>query len=289
MDRIVQFVRWFNRASPFHQLKPSLAKRVARRLDSTKGLEVYDGIQGDLRMRLDLSVNYERQIFLNARDMVMLDVVRRILRPGDVYVDVGANLGVLVLAAARRVAPDGRVFAFEPGPEVFERLKENLELNDVRNVTLVPKACSHERSTVTLYSFSGKSHDTASMGARPDYAVENAVSVETVALDDVVDRRPDLVKVDVEGAEWLALRGAERTLFEGESPHLIVELNQCASEAFGYHPREVLEWIMERNPRYRVHMIHSKRLEHTSVERVARRLERSPKTINLWFEPATGG
>ena len=285
MDRIVQLVRWFNRVSPLNQLKPSLAKRVGRRLARAEGLQIYDGIQGSFRMRLDLGVNYERQIYLHARDIVLLDVVRRILRPGDVYVDVGANLGVLVLAAAKRISPGGRIFAFEPSPQVCERLEENLELNDVTGVTLIRKACSHERSTATLYNFEDKSHDTASIGRREDDSVADSVTIETIPIDDVVAERPRLVKIDVEGAEWLALRGAERTLFDGEPPHLIVELNPRASESFGYHPTQVLDWIMERNPRYRLHMIHSKRLQRASAEQVARYLEKHPKTIDLWFDP----
>ena len=286
MDRIVQFVRWFNRSAPLHQFKPSLAKRVGRRLPAAEGLQVYDGIQGRLRMRLDLDVNYERQIYLNARDIVMLEVVRRILRPEDVYVDVGANLGVLVLVAAERIGPGGRIFAFEPSPHVSERLEENLSLNDVKNVTLIRKACSHDRSTATLYNFEGKSHDTASIGQSQDASVADSVTIETVPLDDIVDEKPRLVKIDVEGAEWLALRGAEKTLFEGEPPHLIVELNLKASKPFGYHPTQVLEWILERNPSYRLHMIHSKRLERATAEQVASYLEKYPKTINLWFEPS---
>ncbi len=285
MDRIVQFVRWFNRVSPFNQFKPSLAKRAGRRLPHTEGLQIYDGIQRSFRMRLDLGVNYERQIYLHARDIVLLDVVRRILQPGDVYVDVGANLGVLVLAATKRVSPGGKVFAFEPSPQVCERLEENLELNGTHNVTLIRKACSHERSTATLYNFEDKSHDTASIGRRYDAAVSGSVTIETIPIDDVVDERPRLVKIDVEGAEWLALRGAERTLFEGEPPHLIVELNPRASESFGYHPTQVLEWIMERNPRYRVHMIHSKRRHRASVDQVEKYLKKYSKMIDVWFDP----
>ncbi len=285
MDRIVQLVRWYNRVSPFNQLKPSLAKRVGRRLARAEGLQIYDGIQGSFRMRLDLDVNYERQIYLHARDIVLLDVVRRILQPGDVYVDVGANLGVLVLAAAQRVSPGGRVFAFEPSPLVYERLEENLELNDATGVTLTRKACSHERSTATLYNFEDKSHDTASIGRREDDAIADSVTIETIPIDDVVDERPRLVKIDVEGAEWLALRGAERTLFDGEPPHLIVELNPRASESFGDHPKQVLDWIMERNPRYRLHMIHSKRRERASVDQVAQYLEKYSKMIDVWFDP----
>ncbi len=285
MDRIVQLVRWFNRVSPFNQFKPSLAKRVGRRLARTEGLQIYDGIQGSFRMQLDLGVDYERQIYLHARDIVLLDVVRRILQPGDVYIDVGANLGVLVLVAAKRVSPGGRIFAFEPSPQVYERLEENLELNDATGVTLIRKACSHERSTATLYNFEDKSHDTASIGRREDDSVSGSVTIETIPIDDVVDERPRRVKIDVEGAEWLALRGAEKTLFEGEPPHLIVELYPRASESFGYHPTQVLDWIMERNPRYRLHMIHSKRRQRASVEQVAQYLEKDSKMIDVWFDP----
>jgi hypothetical protein len=96
-----------------------------------------------------------------------------------------------------------------------------------------------------------------------------------------------LLKVDVEGAEWAALRGAERLLGAAEPPHLILELNQKTSRAFGYHPLELVDWILERSPRRRLHLVKANRMVAIDRARLARLLEESAtKNRNVWFEPA---
>jgi hypothetical protein len=137
----VRTIQWFNHACPWHQPKHSLAKWAAKRLDRGAGPQLYSGIQGGLSMRLDPSSSYERSILLNAADVKLLDVYRKVLRPGDVVIDAGANIGHLVLAASRLVGPGGKVYAFECGPRALERLRENIGINGASNVVVVDRAC----------------------------------------------------------------------------------------------------------------------------------------------------
>ena len=286
MSLLVEWVRWLNHKSPFDQFKPSLAKRASRLLDRNAGLKLYGGIQGSLQMWLDLKIDYERSIYLNARDCTLIGALRRILRPGDVFVDCGANLGLLSMVAAQRVSQGGKVYAFEPSPSIHGRLKENLRLNGLDAAQTYQKGCWHERSTCKLYHYGDGSHDTATMGSADGKSVAEEMTIETVPLDDVVSSPARLVKVDIEGAEWFALQGAQRLLFEGPAPHLIIEVNAAAASPFDYHPVEMVRWILERRPGYRLHMIRSKSCRHTSVDEIAKFLEAHPQRApNIWFEP----
>jgi FkbM family methyltransferase len=286
MTPLVDLVRWYNRASPFNQWKPSLGKWAGKRLDLTRGPAVYDGVQGRFRMRLDLADGFERSVYLNVNNCLLVQVLRRILKPGDVFVDAGANLGLLTLIASECVGPHGRVHAFEPYPRALERLRENLELNRVTNTVVIPKGCWSEAGAASLFDFTDGGIDLPSMGRRPDRAVAGEVVIETVRIDDAVEPPATAIKVDVEGAEWGALRGAERLLFGGAPPHLLLELNQRTSAPFGYHPLELVDWILERAPGYRLHLLKSKHRVRVDRERLARLIAGSPtKNRNLWFEP----
>lgn len=286
MKPVIQLVRWFNRICPWHQPKPSLAKRCSRRLRLQVGQRVYGGIQGRFRMGLDLASDYERAIFLNCYEVVVAHLFRKILKPGDRYVDGGANLGVLALLASHLVGPGGKVFAFEPHPRTFERLLENLRLNGADNVTAVPKGCWDSQTTAFIYDFTDDQHDGSSLGRRSDRTVAQEHAVETTRIDAVVSSPVKLIKLDVEGAEWPALRGAERLLAQQPPPHLLVELKTVTAASFGYHPRELVDWLLERVPCYRMHLVKTRRRLLIDRGGLVQLLNDEPdKTHNVWFEP----
>ena len=151
MNLLIEAIRWLNYRFPWHQLKPSLAKRVRRWLDVTPGRMIYKGVQGNLRMRLDLSLDFERDIYLNTSNMAMVSVFRKLLSPGDVVVDGGANLGFLSLVAWQCVGSSGKVYAFEPQPGALELLTDNIQLNRADNIVVMPQALWHEKGTSKLY------------------------------------------------------------------------------------------------------------------------------------------
>jgi FkbM family methyltransferase len=129
------------------------------------------------------------------------------LRPGDTAVDVGANVGYYTLLFARRVGPDGRVFAFEPDPANFELLRRNVERNGYRNVVLSPLAASDRCGPARLFlsgSNAGDHRTYDPADGRP------SLDIETVPLDRFFAGYPgpvDLVKMDIQGGEFAALTG----------------------------------------------------------------------------------
>jgi FkbM family methyltransferase len=131
-----------------------------------------------------------------------------VLHDGDVVFDVGAHVGFYTLLASSRVGRRGRVFAFEPFRPNLYFLREHLRLNGASNVTVVESAVS-ETSGVVRFA-EGRNTSTAHIAA------EGTLQVETVSLDEVfVSQRLSsvaVVKIDVEGAEALVLRGARRLL-----------------------------------------------------------------------------
>jgi len=244
-------------------------------------------------MRLDPSSSYERSILLNAADVKLLDVYRKILRPGDAVIDAGANIGHLALAASRLVGPAGKVYAFECGPRALERLRENVELNGASNVVVVDRACWDSEGTSTLYDFDEKEIDLPSMGRRSDRSVAREIAIRTARIDDVVKEPVRLVKIDVEGAELAALRGAERVLFSDPRPDLIVELNPKTSRAFGYHPMDVVDHILARAPGAGMTLVKARRTRPVTRDELDRLLRGDEgKNHNVWFGgssyPSTG-
>jgi len=138
------------------------------------------------------------------------------LRPGMVFYDLGANLGFFSLIAARLVAPQGRVYAFEADPEAARRLTEHVERNDLRNVRVVERvvwsstgSVAFERADPSLTPDRGCGRAVATQAP-----TERTLTLPSTALDDFVHTEPppDLIKCDVEGAEVEVFRGAQRLL-----------------------------------------------------------------------------
>ena len=162
--------------------------------------------------------------------------LRSYLRPGDVYVDVGANIGILSLAAALAVGDTGRVIAFEPHAGIFRFLRANVALNDFRNVQLHNCAVGNRVGTV---GFSSEKSDDANR-VLPDGA---GLRVRMVTLDSTLPTAGEvsLLKIDAEGYEKFILDGAARTA--ERTACLFIELSPKDLELQGCTPDDVLRWL----------------------------------------------
>lgn len=168
-----------------------------------------------------------------------LCVLRRLLRSGDTFIDVGANTGVISLVASTWVGPTGRVYSFEPSLREREQLRRNLELNATTNVTPFNLAVAASSGTATLRVAAASHAGLNTIAGEFSYAgveTDHLERVETVALDQFVDHqhvpRIAAIKLDVEGAEGAVLHGAQHVLRE-HRPALVIEIFGRSLEAHG--------------------------------------------------------
>ncbi len=156
-------------------------------------------------------------------ERAVTSVIAYALRPGDVFVDIGANIGFFSVVAARRVGATGRVYAFEPHPGAREELRMLAERNGVATIVeIVPLALSDREGDATLHvhdEFTSYSTlDPSASPMRASATFPRSVAVGTTSFDRwIADRagvleRIRCVKMDVEGTEAAVLRGMDRTL-----------------------------------------------------------------------------
>ncbi|MDD4932607.1 MAG: FkbM family methyltransferase [Methylacidiphilaceae bacterium] len=164
--------------------------------------------------------------------------LQRALRPGMCYWDVGANVGFYSLLGSRLAGPEGRVVAIEPDPENAKRLRAAVERNGLRNIEVVEAALGSWDGVVALERCGARSRLLA---AREETTGGDTVSVTVRTAEGLAGRfgAPDVVKVDVEGAEVEVLRGFGSLLRE-RKPVFLVE----------FHGEELLEEARKLLPDY---------------------------------------
>lgn len=167
------------------------------------------------------------------------------LKSGDVFVDIGANIGLHTLYAAKLLANTGQVFAFEPVSSNLKLLQRNIILNSLTDrVTVVPKAVSNSsQESISFYLPSDEMTETASLSKNSENLLK--IEVKNVRLDDywqTVNLPVKLIKIDVEGAELEVLRGAEYILRKWH-PVLVIEVHCFALPEFGTNLSEFQEFL----------------------------------------------
>lgn len=169
-------------------------------------------------------------------------LVKQQVRPGDVIIDIGANIGYYTLLFAQLVGDTGHVVAFEPDPENFALLYKNINLNQYRNVTLVQKAVATENSFAQLYLCD----DNKGMHRLYDsVCCQSSIEVKTVCLDDYLPqlvKKVDFVKIDIEGAEYNALQGMQKILTQ-QQPKLLTEFSPTALFEYGIKPQTYVNFL----------------------------------------------
>ena len=185
----------------------------------------FDG--GRSRIRIDLRSRFGFIIYTYGVEDPDLALVGSLLAPGDLFIDGGAHVGLFTLVAAARVGPAGRVLAFEPAPAARRQLLENLELSRFSWVEVSARALADCAGARNFVAFSNDAWGSSSFAPPPELAGGDVEPVETTTLDAAVanqDRtRVRLVKLDLEGAEYAALQGAQSLLREVQ-PDFLVEL-----------------------------------------------------------------
>ncbi len=198
------------------------------------------------RLTLDLSDEVQRKIYyLGLYEPVEAYLTCKLLAPGHVVVDGGANIGQYTLLASHRVGADGHVHAFEPVPATFTLLSTNVEWNLLRNVTVNRSALWHERDEVSLSLDESRS---GNIGAYTVSGTGSGVSAPAVPLDDYVQEnglgRLDFIKLDLEGAEFRALEGMCAVL-ERFRPTLLIEIGGDTLARFGSSPADIWRLLVD--------------------------------------------
>jgi FkbM family methyltransferase len=154
-----------------------------------------------------------------------LDVSLRSLRPGDTFLDVGANIGLMSLAAGRAVGASGRVLAFEPVPGIYALLQQNVALNQSRNISALQLALGSCEEQRLIYDHEEINRGSASL-VKPDDSRDGEV-VPVTTLDAFMAEHHlkslRMVKIDVEGWELEVLRGGRGELSSHQAPILCIE------------------------------------------------------------------
>jgi len=245
--------------------------RLARALIPTRQHIGEFFVSSDIRLRLDLSTYPDVAMAFGLYEIDTARLIRSLLKPGGHFVDVGANLGYFTMLAARVVGRSGRVDAFEPDVQNRERLTRHVALNDVGHiVTIHPYAACEREQTLDWFHPTGEgtNHGMASSFAPPNAASMQRSQVNGDRVDARVIGSPDLIKVDVEGAELQAIRGMSKLLSAAHAPALLVEHNPESAMAGGFSPAELFDTIVSIQPRYRAFWIGSRLAPVPSSDRL---------------------
>ncbi len=162
-------------------------------------------------------------------------IMAHYVRSGDGVLDIGAHLGFYTLLLSKLVGHEGRVFAFEPNPELLPSLRRTLQSR--ANVELFETALSDEKGEIELFVPEDASMASLSNWTEGIAGDVHSVRCEMKVLDEMYDEGtislPSFIKCDVEGAELRVFSGAKKILDREDAPVVLFELNRKAAESFG--------------------------------------------------------
>jgi FkbM family methyltransferase len=226
--------------------------------------------------------NYEHYHYLGLKLLVS---------PGDTVFDVGSSYGVMSCLISKLCGPEGRVFAFEANPVLIERAMELAKVNKIKNINFINKFVG-EKSDAAIDFFVVPGDHSASSTGNPEILKFHSdavlTKVDTVSVDDFVKETavvPDVCMIDIEGAEYIALKGMEN-LLSNNDVDLVIETHGDEMlkiggnvdsllqilQKFGYHTIDLLnpaptfrEEFVQRYTKSIGHVLSSKKLQNEGL------------------------
>ena len=278
---IYNLFRYFNYFNPSSRGRLFLTE-LASRLGVIPDDGVFD-IESGLKMELSMKDFVERSIFFYSYEFLCTRIIMAHLKPGGVFIDIGANVGYYAIKAFHRLGPKGRVIAIEPNPDVALRLKRNMYLSGADGIELHEVAVADSDGEVTLFSPRDQTHGLASMrirGGPTGSSIRFRLDGST-SLSRMICRYPTFSK-----SMW-----KERNSSSSEErptpsasivPPIFMELNWRAAEKFGYEPLAAVQVLFDYYPDYRLHLVMNHGMTESSLEELKLRKIAS---ANLLLEP----
>ncbi|MFC1580654.1 FkbM family methyltransferase [Thermodesulfobacteriota bacterium] len=240
MRRVSGLVAHIKKGTLFDRLRGEWRERTQKRRRSwweaqKAKREYFDTrIERGIRIRLHFDSELAQAIYCSVYERTERHFLDSYLRPGDVFVDVGANIGLFTLIAANLVGGSGRVFAFEPALMSYNRLQQNVELNNLDNVQCFQSALSNEIGEFPFFT-SKDGFDAWNSFAQPtagkSFAREFIQSItwdQFAHLNHLVGK-VTMMKIDVEGWETRVLEGGNEIFSRKDAPVLQVEFTDAAA------------------------------------------------------------
>ena len=214
---------------------------------------VWYQVEPEIRMRLDPEDFVSRTILETGEwEPTSWQAMRAHLSSGATFVDVGAQIGYYSLKAAPVVGPGGHVIAIEPNPETVAKLENNIRASGAKVISVAPVACSDSEATLELFAASAANTGETSLSkanASQSGAAIHSYKVRARPLDDIVREsgvsRVDVVKIDVEGAEYLVLKGSQATLARYH-PMVLMEILDHQLRQMGSSAAQVRDFLREQ-------------------------------------------
>ncbi len=204
--------------------------------------EIYD-VQG---FKLKRGRTTRIPILTGEIDPAITLLIKKNVRPGMNVFDLGANFGWFSLIFSKLVGSSGHVYAFEADPTLIKTINDNVKLNNLDNVTVIPKAISN-KSQVGEFSLN-ETYDTRSqLGAKSPKG--KIIKIETISLDEFCDenniKQVDFIKMDIEGSEPKAIEGMKKIISSNPNLKIITEFNQNAIVSVESTPEQFIELLDE--------------------------------------------
>jgi len=230
---------------------------------------------------------FQSYILSSSWEELTTEMFKKVVKEGDVVVDLGANIGYFTLLAARLVGKKGKVYAFEPGPINYSLLLKNIELNGYDNIVAVQRAVSDVTGKVRFFL------DKKDTGAHTMYqpcSKGDFIEVESVTLDEFFKDKKHLInviKMDVEGAEMAAFSGMGRIIRENKNLKMFVEFYFPGIRNSGNSPEEFARRLIE-DYHFSILAIgeYTKDRKYLTINKVDELLDlcRGERTANLFLE-----
>lgn len=205
-------------------------------------------LTGGLNFRCSLGSSTGRILTQGDIEVAERAFVREQLQPGDVFFDVGANLGLFTLTAAQRVGTAGHVFAFEPSSREAALLEQNIRLNGFDNVTIVREALSDRMGEARFAVATDGGTNSLAANTHPEQKVVRWETVRLNTLDSFIAQhsitRIAMMKIDVEGGECAVLRGGANLFRRADAPLALSEFCDLTAQGFGSSGRDLYDlWV----------------------------------------------
>lgn len=222
------------------------------RRGSANGLAFYHTALGDVYLPTDAPLDSIAakmrvgQVF----EPEVVDLARRFIRKGSTVLDVGSNFGQMAMLFSREVGEDGRVYAFEAQRRVYEILCKNLKANDIVNVFAQYGAVFHEAGRVFHFPEPDFQRFEAFGSYNLPLEATQGPEVTSVRIDDYVFDRPiTFMKIDVQGCDLYAMRGAVDTIRAHQMP-ILFEFEQRFQVEYGTSFQDYVEFVSEIGYRF---------------------------------------